>query len=555
MGDTGVVREGAVVNHARAQRKRRSLGRVLSVVWQGQTYKNLLYLLLAFPLGVVYVCLLAVVAFGVIAHRILGAALTTAGFVLTGVVWAITFLWVSTFIVLVRFRVARATRDFLNGGMSRLRWLNRVLDAVADRTPRMRTELATIPLEAAWRLGVLERALAIRLLGVNIAPMAPPVRAVPGSPSRLRRYLASDLTWTSMAYLLAKLPLGGFGFLMAAASMALTLWLLFMPLITLSEPDVSTSAVSILGALAVALSGLLVGLVSLHLVNGLAYVSGAFARQMLGTSDTAQRLVETQSFAEHQRAKAERAEQSRRELIVNVSHELRTPVASIRGHVESLMLAVDGSQGGAPADLENYLGIVHRETERLNALVDELLSLARAEADELHMRMEPVPADEVIEEVYTTLAPLARRERQVSLVRVVPGELPPVQADRQRLEQVLLNLVRNAITHTPEGGIVSLGLERCGEAHLALTVADTGSGIPSEELELVFQRFYRKDESRTRASGGFGLGLAIVRELVSAMGGSVTVQSRVGEGSCFRVLLRTAPRPAAATTQCGMDHA
>ncbi|HEX6778591.1 MAG TPA: ATP-binding protein, partial [Ktedonobacterales bacterium] len=124
----------------------------------------------------------------------------------------------------------------------------------------------------------------------------------------------------------------------------------------------------------------------------------------------------------------------------------------------------------------------------------------------------------------------------------IPPNLPPVLADRQRLMQVLLNLVRNAITYTPAGGIVSLMLEQADAGHIAITVADTGIGIPPEDLERVFDRFYRTDASRARATGGFGLGLSIVRDLVNAMGGSIGVTSAVGEGSQFRVLLRVASK-------------
>jgi len=118
--------------------------------------------------------------------------------------------------------------------------------------------------------------------------------------------------------------------------------------------------------------------------------------------------------------------------------------------------------------------------------------------------------------------------------------MPPALADRQRLEQVLLNLTRNAISYTPDGGIVSLRLSQPDARWLALDVADTGIGIPPQELQHVFERFYRTDASRARSSGGFGLGLAIVHDLVQAMGGTVRVASTVGEGSQFSVLLRVA---------------
>jgi signal transduction histidine kinase len=128
----------------------------------------------------------------------------------------------------------------------------------------------------------------------------------------------------------------------------------------------------------------------------------------------------------------------------------------------------------------------------------------------------------------------------VKLVQSVAPGLPFALADRDRLAQVLLNLVRNAITYTPAGGIVSIGVSQADLGHLAIVVADTGIGIPPDELDRVFDRFYRADTSRARASGGFGLGLAIVRDLVQAMGGTVSATSAPGEGSQFRVVLRTA---------------
>ncbi len=139
---------------------------------------------------------------------------------------------------------------------------------------------------------------------------------------------------------------------------------------------------------------------------------------MLGMSDTAWRLEEAQATAAQQLARAEQAEQRRHELIVNVSHELRTPVASISGHLESLLMATEqGTTIPTPEALYNYLNIAHQEVERLGMLVDDLLSLARMESDELHLNMQPVVASEAIEEVYQTLMPLAKGQRQVTLVR------------------------------------------------------------------------------------------------------------------------------------------
>jgi signal transduction histidine kinase len=290
-----------------------------------------------------------------------------------------------------------------------------------------------------------------------------------------------------------------------------------------------------------ALTGFGLCLITLHLLNGLTFMYGQFARVMLGMSDTAWRLEEAQAMAAQERARAEQAEQRRHELIVNVSHELRTPVASISGHLESLLMATkEGTTASSPAELYGYLNIAHQEVERLGVLVDDLLSLARMESDELHLNMQPVVASEAIESVYQTLMPLAKSQRQVTLVRGSATNLPPVLADRQRLIQILLNLVRNAITSTPAGGIVSISLEQADSQHLALIIADNGVGISDDELDHIFERFYRTDTSRTRASGGFGLGLAIVHDLVTAMGGSICIESTKGKGSRFTVLLHIA---------------
>ncbi|HEU5199616.1 MAG TPA: ATP-binding protein, partial [Ktedonobacterales bacterium] len=288
------------------------------------------------------------------------------------------------------------------------------------------------------------------------------------------------------------------------------------------------------------IAGIFLMLGSLHVLNGIAYAWGQFARIMLGMNNTELQLAEARAMVAREQHKVERSEQSRRELIVNVSHELRTPIASIRGHIESLQMTAEQNPTPASTEQSTYLEIVQHEADRLSALIDDLLALARAEAGELRLEITTIQAGEVVEEIYQSLAPLARRERQITLVRNAPANLPPALADRQRLMQVLLNLVRNAISYTPAGGIVSLMLEQADAGHIAITVADTGIGIPPEDLDRVFDRFYRTDASRARATGGFGLGLSIVRDLVNAMGGSISVTSTVGEGSQFRVLLRIA---------------
>lgn len=425
-----------------------------------------------------------------------------------------------------------------------------------------------------WQLAAFERNMTMKWLNVNIPPMSLFVDPRKTRWERLRARLANSVTWKSLLYLLMKFLFGilALNIVISMLSLVLCIGILSTVLGLLITPfvyiaiaitrrtlgvifsqspqmhinvqvrDANSQTISLKRILIICMTCCGFIFIPFYVINAIAWAWGQFARVMLGVSDNEIRVAQAEALAAQERAKAERAEQSRRELIVNVSHELRTPVASIRGHLEALLKSYEegDSRTNSPEALHKYLTIVHRESVRLGALVDDLFSLARTEASELRLHIEAIDAGEVVEEVYQTLTPLARRERLITVVRSVSPGLPLVKADQQRLTQVLLNLVRNAITYTPDGGIVSITLKKATAHNLELTVADTGIGIPQEDLERVFERFYRTDASRARTSGGFGLGLAIVRDLVTAMGGSVSVASKVGEGSCFRVLLSIA---------------
>jgi two-component system sensor histidine kinase BaeS len=188
-------------------------------------------------------------------------------------------------------------------------------------------------------------------------------------------------------------------------------------------------------------------------------------------------------------------------------------------------------------ETRNYLSIVAAETDRLGSLVDDVLALARADADELRLDIRPVEVADVIDQVCKALVPLARRERNLSLVHSNAPELPRAMADRDRLAQVLTNLIRNAVNNTLDGGIISVEAADTRD-HIAITVSDTGIGMDPTDLSRIFDRFYRTDQSRSRGSGGSGLGLAIVRDLLTAMGGSISAESVSGQGSVFRVTLQ-----------------
>jgi signal transduction histidine kinase len=243
----------------------------------------------------------------------------------------------------------------------------------------------------------------------------------------------------------------------------------------------------------------------------------------------AERLAATVAELASAKDHAEAALRAKRELVANVSHELRTPLALIRGHVEALQLHRPDTD---PILQQEYLAIVARETDNLSRLIDDLFALSTAEAGTLSLDLEPVSLAEIVAEVSDSIRPLAQRERQIAVVTAVPPDLPAIRADRRRVVQILGNLTRNALRHTPEGGLIALQVER-EDGQIIVSVEDTGEGIPPDRLPRVFERFYRGDDARDRASGGMGLGLAIVRELVEAMGGEVAVESVVGQGSRF----------------------
>jgi len=245
------------------------------------------------------------------------------------------------------------------------------------------------------------------------------------------------------------------------------------------------------------------------------------------------------------RAQAEDALRARQELVASISHELRTPLAIVRAHLDNLSLrqpVVAGTGAAAPSQADEVvlpeatLLALRNETQRLAVLIDDLFTLSRAETGALRVTLAPVDVAALVTEVAALMRPLAQNEGQIALtVDARPG-LPLALADADRLRQILENLVRNAVRHTPDGGIIALAVA-AGDGGIIITVADTGEGIAPEHLSHIFERFYRVDQARTRGLGGAGLGLAIVREFVELMGGRVTVESAPGEGSCFQVLL------------------
>ena len=232
---------------------------------------------------------------------------------------------------------------------------------------------------------------------------------------------------------------------------------------------------------------------------------------------------------EASRSELEASLASNRRLTANASHELRTPLAVMRAHLESNEIR------GTQLSPQTAKVLAH-EVARLEHLVEDLFTLSRAELHQLALKLEPVNLGELLLGMTDSLGPLAA-QHHVTLLNHAPEGLPDVQADRERLRQVIGNLIHNGLRYTLEGGMVRLEASMIGQ-HVHLSIEDTGIGIEPEELEHVFEPFYRTDPARTRATGGAGLGLSLVRELTEAMGGRVYAESQVGRGSRFTLELR-----------------
>jgi signal transduction histidine kinase len=226
-----------------------------------------------------------------------------------------------------------------------------------------------------------------------------------------------------------------------------------------------------------------------------------------------------------------RTEQLRRTMVADVAHELRTPLTNLRGYLEAIQ------DGVAPPDA-GVIASLHEEAVHLSRLVDDLQDLALADAGQLPLERRPVAVADVVGPVTRLVAPRAAAAGIAVEAELQPG-LPAVEADPLRARQIVHNLLGNAVRHTPAGGAVRVRARRTADG-VEVTVADTGEGIPPEHLPHVFERFYRADRSRSRATGGAGIGLAVVKQLVEAHGGRVGVESTPGRGTTLRFTLPVA---------------
>jgi signal transduction histidine kinase len=261
---------------------------------------------------------------------------------------------------------------------------------------------------------------------------------------------------------------------------------------------------------------------------------GALARaaRRLGRGDLSQRVQfrgkgEARQLADAFNSMAddlEHAEQLRRNLVADVAHELRTPLSHIQGYLEAIRDRVVKPDAATLRSLDE-------ETTLLSRLVDELQELSLAEAGELKLVFQNEEIDTLVKHTTASWQPQATA-KDISLSLDMPDRLPPVSIDWQRISEVLNNLLENAVVHTGKGGTINVAATmRDGQVEVRVT--DTGEGIPVEDLPNIFERFYRVDRSRARATGGSGLGLTIARRLVESHGGKIGVQSELGKGSSF----------------------
>ncbi|MDQ7826280.1 MAG: ATP-binding protein [Candidatus Eremiobacteraeota bacterium] len=218
-------------------------------------------------------------------------------------------------------------------------------------------------------------------------------------------------------------------------------------------------------------------------------------------------------------------------LISNISHELRTPLTCIKGYAETLL-------EGAMSDEElcrKFLKIINDEAHRLERLINDLLDLSMIDARQVQMRCKESDLVKVLNEIVSVIHPYARKSN-ITIKAELPGEIPLINADEDRLRQVLINLIDNAIKYSHSGGVVTVRMTT-DRKEVAISVIDEGFGIPETEKDRIFERFYRVDQGISEKSGGRGLGLAIAKYIVEAHGGSISVESCLGKGSTFMITM------------------
>lgn len=228
----------------------------------------------------------------------------------------------------------------------------------------------------------------------------------------------------------------------------------------------------------------------------------------------------------------EQAERLRQQVVANVSHELRTPLTIIKGYAEALE---DGVLDSPEAE-KHYIATIREEADRLNRLVTELLDLSKIQSGQVQLQLENLCVHGIAEQAIFILEERAK-QKGVQIINAIPTDLPLIRADEDRISQVFMNLLDNALRFTPTGGEIRLTAELADAQFIRVYVTDTGCGIPEEHLTRIWERFHKVDSARSRDDSGTGLGLSIVKSIVEAHGGDVSVESTVGKGSVFSFTL------------------
>ena len=233
----------------------------------------------------------------------------------------------------------------------------------------------------------------------------------------------------------------------------------------------------------------------------------------------------------HDVTEQHRLELTRREFVANVSHELRTPLTSIKSYTETLLETDD-----LPEDLRSkFLTVINNEADRMARIVKDLLTLSRLDSGRLDMKFTTFPLDKLMGSVYDAMLFEAKNHRH-ELTLELDDPLPKIEGDRDRIEQVVVNIVANAVKYTPDGGNIVMAARNVKDG-VEISVTDNGIGIPREDLPRLFERFYRVDKARSRERGGTGLGLAIAQEIVRYHNGTIRAESKLGAGTNMTVFL------------------
>ena len=237
----------------------------------------------------------------------------------------------------------------------------------------------------------------------------------------------------------------------------------------------------------------------------------------------------------HDVTEQRKSEQSRREFIANVSHELRTPLTNVKSYAETIISAGDD----LPQELRsNFMGVIVSEADRMTRIVKDLLTLSKFDYGKMEMNIARFSFAEAVGNVYKAVA-LDAQNHGHTFTLDCPDELPEVNGDRERIEQVIMNICSNAIKYTADGGKITVTAGTEGD-QVFVKVADNGVGIPAKDLPNLFERFYRVDKARSRATGGTGLGLSIAKEILKQHHGDIRIDSVYGEGTEVTVTLPVA---------------